>query len=183
MSRVGKIMMVAVVILSLVTLAAAQSKTMTGDVTVIKGTVESIDQQNRVLTVKDSKGKFVTVDVPEGAKKFSQLKVGDKISVRYYDTVTVRLKAPGEAAVDSSSAALTPAAGKELTGTAAKQRTITAVIQEIDPKVPSISFAGPNGWKYSRRVADKKILEKVKVGDRVDFTWTEAVLVDVESPK
>lgn len=182
MSKISRILMLAVMMLSLVTVVGAQSKTM-GDTTVVKGTVEAVDQQARVVTVKDTKGKFVTVDVPEGAKNLSKIKVGDKVSLRYYDGVTVRLKQAGEAAVDSSAAAKTPAEGKAMTGTVAKQRTITAVIQEIDPKVPSITFTGPNGWKYSRRVQDKKILEKVKVGDRVDFTWTEAVMIDIESPK
>ena len=182
MSKISRILILAVTMLSLVTVVGAQSKTM-GDTTVVKGTVEAVDQQARVVTVKDTKGKFITVDVPEGSKNFGKIKVGDKVSLRYYDGVTVRLKQPGEAAVDSSAAAKTPAEGKEMTGTIAKQRTITAVIQEIDPKVPSITFTGPNGWKYSRRVQDKKILEKVKVGDRVDFTWTEAVMIDIESPK
>ena len=163
--------------------AGAQSKTIPGDMTLVKGSVEAIDHEKRVLTIKDSKGKFVTVDVPEGAERFPAIKVGDKVSIRYYDTVTVRLKEPGEAAVDTSSAAVTPVGGAKPSGTAAKQRTITATIQEIDRGVPSITFVGPNGWKYSRRVSDKKLLEKVKVGDRVDFTWTDAVIIDVQGAK
>jgi len=46
--------------------------------------------------------------------------------------------------------------------------------------VPSITFTGPNGWKYSSRVEDKKALAKVKVGDRLDITWTEALILSVE---
>jgi len=49
--------------------------------------------------------------------------------------------------------------------------------------VPSISFSGPNGWKYSSRVEDKAALAKVKVGDRMDITWTLAVLISAEAPK
>ena len=33
------------------------------------------------------------------------------------------------------------------------------------------------------RVADKAALAKVKVGDRVDITWTMAVLISAEAPK
>ena len=183
MTGTGRLLMAAVLSLSTAAAAGAQSKTVTGDMTVVKGTVEAIDHAKRVLTVKDSKGKFVTVDAPKGADRFSAIKVGDRISLRYYDVVTVRLKEPGEAAVDSDSAAATPVAGAKPGGTIASQRTITATIQEIDRSVPSVTFVGPNGWKYSRRVADKKALDKVKVGDRVDFTWTEAVLIDVQAPK
>ena len=66
-------------------------------------------------------------------------------------------------------------------GTSAEQRTITATITQIDPKVPSITFKGPNNWTYSSRVEDRKAIEKVKVGDKVDITWTQATLIDVGS--
>ncbi len=48
--------------------------------------------------------------------------------------------------------------------------------------MPSITFSGPNGWTYSSRVEDKKALATVKVGDKVDITWTEALLLSLESP-
>ena len=63
---------------------------------------------------------------------------------------------------------------------AAQSKTIngeTATITAIDPKVPSITFSGPNNWTYSSKVEDKKALATVKVGDKVDITWTVALLV------
>jgi hypothetical protein len=46
--------------------------------------------------------------------------------------------------------------------------------------VPSITFAGPNGWSYSSKVQDKNALAKVKVGDKVDITWTDALLISFD---
>ena len=46
---------------------------------------------------------------------------------------------------------------------------------------PSITFTGPNGWKYTSKVQDKAALAKVKVGDKVDIVWTEAVLVSARA--
>ncbi len=83
----------------------------------------------------------------------------------------------------TAAAAVTPGTGAKPGATVATQRSMTAVIDAIDPNVPSISFKGPQGWKYSRRVLDKNVLKQVKVGDQVDFTWTEAVIVQVTSPK
>jgi hypothetical protein len=60
------------------------------------------------------------------------------------------------------------------------QRTITATIAEIDKSAPSITFVGPNGWKYSRRVVDPTVLDEVKIGDQVDITWNTDVTVSVE---
>jgi hypothetical protein len=181
-----KLMCVAVgtaMALAVSSVARAQSKTITGEMTTITATVEAIDHATRTLTVKSAKGDYVPIVVPESMKRFSEIKVGDTISARYYDNVVVRLKAPGEPAVDTAAKAVTPAAAGNLAGTGAKQRTITATIVAIDRDVPSITFKGENvKWNYSSRVADKQVLAKVKVGDRVDITWTEAVLVSVVPP-
>ena len=168
---------------ALATTARAQVKEVPGEMVTASGTVEAIDHTSRVLTLKDEHGHLDTIDVPASAKRFSEINVGDKVTVKYYDNVTVRLKKPGEASVNKESAATTPGTGAKPSGTMATQRTMTAVIEAIDPKVPSITFKGPQGWKYSRRVHDKEILKQVKVGDQVDFTWTEAVLISVATPK
>ena len=56
---------------------------------------------------------------------------------------------------------------------------MTATITGIDESASSITFTGPNGWKYSRRVVDTAVLDKVKVGDQVDITWDTNVTVAV----
>lgn len=163
--------------------AAAQAKEIPGESITASGTVEAIDHTKRVLTLKTEEGDFVTIDVPKQAARFPEIKVGDKVTARYYDNVVVRLKKPGEAAVNQLEGAVTPGAGAKPGATVAAQHTMTATVEAIDPKVPSIKFKGPKGWSYSRRVLDKKVLEQVKVGDRVDFTWTEAVTIEVAAPK
>ena len=109
------------------------------------------------------------------------LKVGDKITAKYYENIVLQVKPAGEPAVDKASGGAVRAEGTA--GTISHQRTITATITALDPNVPSITFTGPNGWKYSSRVEDKAALAKVKVGDKVDITWTEALLVSLDSPK
>jgi len=54
---------------------------------------------------------------------------------------------------------------------------MTATINEIDKGASSITFVGPNGWKYSRRVVDPAVFNQVKVGDRVDITWNTDLTV------
>ena len=49
--------------------------------------------------------------------------------------------------------------------------------------MPSVTFTGPNGWKYTSKVQDTSALAKVKVGDKVDVVWTEALLVSIEAGK
>jgi hypothetical protein len=158
------------------------TKTLTGEMKTITATIEAIEKATRSVTLKQENGEYVTITAPAEVAKFDAMKVGDKVTVKYYDNIVLRLKAPGEKAVDSSSSALTGTSNARPGATAATQRTITATITNIDPKIPSISFSGPNGWKYSSRVEDKEALKKVKVGDRLDITWTEAMLISIEAP-
>jgi hypothetical protein len=96
--------------------------------------------------------------------------------------VVLRMKPAGEKGVDSSDSAVTRSK-EAVAGTAAHQRTITATVTAVDMNVPSIAFSGPNGWKYSSRVEDKAALAKVKVGDKVDITWTEALIFSIDDAK
>jgi Carbonic anhydrase len=86
--------------------ALAQIKEIPGERVTQTGTVESIDHQARVLSLKEKTGKLVTIDVPETVERFDEVKVGDKVTVTYYDNVTVRLKKPGEAPVNALEGAL-----------------------------------------------------------------------------
>lgn len=161
----------------------AQSKTLEGDAVVMRVTVEAIEQSSRTLTVKNDKGLYETLQAGPNVERFSELKVGDKITVRYYENVVVRVKKPGEAAVDVDSAALTKGQGARPAGTAAAQRTITVTITQMDAKKGTVTVKGPNGYNYSRKVDDKKALSKLKVGDQLDMTWTEAALISVDPQK
>jgi hypothetical protein len=159
--------------------SGAQTKTIPGERQTITATVEAVDHSRRVVTLRDAKGDLRSIMVPDDVKRFSEIKVGDKLSATYYDNITLRVKAAGEPAVDTLKEGVTPGGGRKPAGTEAVQQTITATIDAIDMSVPSISFKGPRGWSYSTKVQDKNALAQVKVGDRVDITWTEALLVSV----
>jgi hypothetical protein len=160
----------------------AQTKTITGETKTMSATIESIESASRSVTVKKTDGSYEVFYVPAAIKQFETLKIGDTVKARYYENVVLTVKAPGEKAVDKGASAVTRA-HDSAAGTAAHQRTITATITAIDPKAPSISFAGPNGWKYSTRVEDTAALAKVKVGDKVDITWTEAMVLSLDAGK
>ena len=165
-----------------VSTAAQVSKTIQGEAKTVTVTVEAIEQASRSVTVKKPDGTYEVLSIPPTIKRFDTLKVGDKITARYYENMVLTLKAPGSKDVDSASAGVTKAAEGKPAVTSSRQRTITATIAAIDPAVPSITFTGPNGWKYTGRVQDKQALSKVKVGDKLDITWTEALLLSIDEP-
>ena len=82
--------------------AFGQTKTLTGKTEVVTGTVEAIQADTRIITVKGPKGNYVDMEVPKESKKFANLKVGDKVTARYYENLILRLKAPGEAEPDTA---------------------------------------------------------------------------------
>jgi hypothetical protein len=163
--------------------AGPQTKTIQGELQTLTATVEAIEASTRTLTLKGPKGNYLDVYVPETVTRFPTIKVGDKLVAKYYENLVLRLQQPGEKPLDRGGVAVTKAEGAGPGATAAMQRTITATITAIDPSVPSITFSGPNNWTYSSRVEDRKALAKVKTGDKVDITWTYALLVGFEPAK
>ena len=159
---------------------AEQAQQILGEMTTIRGVVEAVDYRQRVLTMKESGGKFTSIRVPAGRNsRFDEVKVGDGIQLRYYDVVSARVKPANEPAVDTSSTTSTPATDGRLGVTMATQRTITATITAIELSARSVTFSGPAGFSYSRRASDSTDLEALKVGDRIDVTWTEAVQIAI----
>jgi hypothetical protein len=169
MKRVKIILSASGLVLALAIPGWAQVKELPTQTVTVAGTVETIDQARRV-------------DVLEGAKRFNEIKVGDKVKATYNNHVMVRLKEPGEPAVNTENTSKVTSVGEGTRpgGTAAVERIMTATIAAIDKSTSSITFVGPNEWKYSRRVVDPMVLDKLKVGDRIDITWNTDVTVSVE---
>ena len=176
--KLGMTMSVAfAVIWALALPSSAQVKQLPTQTITIAGTIETIDQGKRAMNIKTADGKFVAVNVPENVKRFSEFKVGDKVKATYNNNVIVRLKPAGEAPVDTVDKSY---AKGQKSGTEVMVRRMTASIVDIDKSASSISFEGPNGWKYSRRVVDPKVFDQVKVGDKVDIVWSTDLSVAVE---
>lgn len=137
----------------------------------ISGTIETIDDARQVVNIKTADGKIESINVPLNVKQFDQLKVGDKVSATYHNTVSARLKSPDEPRVDTIRAASSMGQEVQSGGTAAMVKTMTVTVRDVDKNASSISVDGPNGWQYSRRIADPTLLDQIKVGDRLDITW------------
>jgi len=180
MKRLGVGLIAAAVLVSMARTATAQTKTVKSEMSTETATVEAIEASTRTVTLKKADGTYVSVVAGPDITRFAEVKVGDKVNARYYENVVVRLKRPGESDVVSTATGTTGSEQVMPGGTRAKQTTITATIAAIDMNTPSITFTGPSGWKYTSKVQDTDALAKVKVGDKVDIVWTEALLVSLE---
>ena len=124
--------MAAVVLASSAQVAMAQSKTVRSEMRTETAIVEAIEASSRTLTLKKADGSFVTTVAGPDITRFAEVKIGDKVNVRYYENVIVRLKRPGEPDVVSSAKGTTLPIRSCPGGTRAKQVTITATITAID---------------------------------------------------
>ena len=146
-------------------------------------TIQSIDKATRIVTLKGEKGADVEVTVPPQMEGFNSLKVGDVVSATYYDAVALNIRRPGDPA---PGAPVTSVQRKEGTpgSQARKEQTFTATIDAIDSAAPSVRLKGPQGRVVTLAVRDSSQLKNLKVGDAVDVTYYQSLMVKVaHAPK
>ena len=169
----------AVAALSVAVQAQTASKTIKGPLneTLI---IQAISPTDRLITFRNEKGEERTVYAGPEVKRFAELKVGQKVQIRYYESVVATLaRADQKTEALKAASAVTPGTGPLPGGTVARQMTATVDIVNIDLNVPSITVKGASGGMVTRKVENPKLLEGFKAGDRVTITYTEAALIEV----
>ncbi len=147
-------------------------------------TIQAIDKANRLVTLKDESGAEDIMQVGPAMKRFDELKVGDKVRVSYYESLVFQVRKPGDPAkAPGDTAKMTPGTGASPSGTMARQQTTSVEVMAIDQKLPSITVKTADGRTVTRKVDNPKNIEGVKVGDKIDITYTQAALVSVEPLK
>jgi hypothetical protein len=144
--------------------------------------IEAIDKTARLVTLKDKDGATETIHCGPEVKRFDELKVGDTVTFRYYESVAYAIRKPGQPSglPAPKGPSITRGEGPRPGGTIANQETATVTVKAIDEKVPSVTVLTEDGRTVSFKVEDKKNLKDVKVGDKVEITYTEAVMISVQ---
>jgi Cu/Ag efflux protein CusF len=161
--------------------ASAAQKPVTAAETLTKtATIVAIDKTARMVTLKGQDGYMVDVVCGPEVQRFDALKVGDTVTFRYHESVVSAISRPGDKPKEPISTSVTRTSGAKPGGTIAQQLTAVVTIEEIDPKIPSVSVKTDSGSRMSFKVEDKKNLEGYKVGDKVNITYTQALAVSVK---
>jgi hypothetical protein len=162
----------------------AQDAVTKANVMEVAATITAIDSTNRMLTLRDEKGNEDTFSVDKAVQRFDELKVGQKINITYYESIVFQLLKPGEKGSGTSfEAALNRAKSALPAGTIATQEKMTVTVKAIDPAIPSVTVATDDGRVVTRKIEDKKNLTNLKPGDRVDITFTRALVTNVAPGK
>jgi hypothetical protein len=175
----------ALVVLPLVALAqtpAAPKPVTQTDAVEMTAKIEAIDKTAREITLKDKDGEMETISCGPEVKRFDELKVGDTVTFRYYESIAYAIRKPGQPSglPTQTGPSITRSKGPKPGGTLAQQETATVTVKAIDAKVPSITVVTEDKRTVSLKVEDKKNLKDVKVGDKVEITYTEAVMISVK---
>ncbi len=169
-------------LVSLPIVAVAQKPVTDAAVVELTTKIEAIDKDLRLVTLRDKDGDTETIFCGPEVTRFGELKVGDTVTFRYYEAVAYSIRKPGQtsglpAAGDRT---VVRGTGRRPSGTVSQQQTATVTIKAIDMKVPSATVLTEDGRTLSFRVEDKKNLDGLKVGDKVEVTYTQALMISVK---
>ena len=150
----------------------------------VSATVTAIDKATRQVTLKGPEGRVNTVTAGAEVRNFDQVKVGDVVTVRYVESLTLTLKKDGKELrnMTDTPAAVRAPAGERPGGAVGRQVEVTANVIALDAKTQTVTLQGPK-QTVELKVPDAGQFKLIKVGDQIQATFTEAVALAVEPAK
>jgi len=151
----------------------------------LTATVEDIDYTKRHVTLKGPDGNSVQVAVSDSVKNFPQMKKGDVVNVGYYESLALAIAKPGETLTPTSrsQAIATRPEGQKPGAAAVSVTDTTATVEDIDRDKREVTLKGMDG-KIAKVLVDPSVgnLQRIKKGDQITATYTEALAISVEPP-
>jgi hypothetical protein len=150
----------------------------------ITASVEAINYINREVTLKGALGNTVTFTADKRVKRLNEVKVGDLVQAEYYICLAAELRQPtpeeekvpfvmldaaGRAPKDTS-----PAGG------GLRRFKVVTTVEGLDRPTETVTVKGPGGNYLTVRVADPANLPRMRIGDTIVDTYTEALAISLE---
>lgn len=157
----------------------------------VSATVQSIDVERRLLSLRDDSGQQVTVEVAPAVRNLAQVKPGDRVVARYYESLAAELVARGDQSGSTQPPVQDAVIGRTAPGdrpgvVVGTENRQTVRITNVDKKNHVVSFFGSDGLARSvpiKTPQGREFIGKLKEGDEVEVRYTEAVAVTVEPVK
>jgi hypothetical protein len=146
----------------------------------VAATITAIDKATRAITLKGPKGDEVTIVAGPEVKNFAQLKVGDTVNMKYYESLALELKKGGGLKVEKTEKAGAVGAkpGETPAGVAGRQVTVVGDVIKLDASTQTVTVKGPNRT-LDLKARDPEQFKLIAVGDQIQATYTEASAVSV----
>lgn len=144
--------------------------------------VIAIDQTTRSVALRMADGSEVAFEAGPQVRNLDQVEAGDSVRVSYLESIVYHLRKPGEAApgVSVEEGTLRALPGEAPAGAVARTVFVTATVRGLDPSAPSVTLEASTGEQRTLKVRNADRLKGVKVGDLVEFAFTQAVAVELE---
>lgn len=147
-------------------------------------TVAAIDYDTRMVTLRGTTGNSLTLVVDSDVKNFGQVKVGDKVTVSYYQGFAAEVKKPGTGVkgVEETAAGATAAPGERPAGGVGAMIRTTVIIESVDTSFDTVTFRRHDGSVRTIAISDpniRKAIRDLKKGDEVEVSYVEAVAIEV----
>jgi Cu/Ag efflux protein CusF len=157
--------------------AAAQAPNVVTSETTTRATVDRIEKSTRVVTLRGDGNAFQSVYVDPSIKAFDDLKVGDVVTVRYVESTVVRVRRDAKLAEVHDT---TEEAKKAGNINVVEQLKGVVTVDSIDSQGQTITYRTRGDQKMIRVVQDKKLLEGLRPGDRIEVTLTRERAISIE---
>lgn len=146
--------------------------------------VKKIDQKTRKVTLQRADGSLIKFTAGENVRNLGKVKVGDEVTVGYYESLAYEVRKPGEATpgVAVAEQLARAKAGEKPGAVGAQVTTVTATITAIDKATMMVTLRSAEGETTSIKARDAQKLDRVAVGDLVEITYTEAIGITVDDP-
>ena len=166
--------------------ASAPESLELSEVQEISATVTAVDYSQRRVAVRGPQGNEFSLDVGPDVRNLAQVQVGDTIRLSYEQAYVATLTDADEV---SSSVPVTIGAARaelgERPGAAVGQEvTATVRIESVGPDGETVTFTGPAGRLEAikiRRDEARTFARRLRPGDIVEITYTEAIAIQVEA--
>ena len=144
-------------------------------------TVESVDVKKRHVMLRDAAGREHALVLGPEVRNVDQLKKGDRVTVQYAESLSLKLVKNGKELPSRTETADMSRSepGAKPGGVVAEQVKVTADVIAVDADKHTVTLKGPNRT-VDLTVSDPAQLALIKVGDKINAVYTQAVAVDVK---
>jgi len=145
-----------------------------------QATVIKLAKATREVTLRSEDGDTLSVVAGAEVKNFAQIKVGDLVKVTYTERLTIHVEAPGTPEMVEETMTGAAKLGEKPSGSMTERTQYKATITAIDKKLGTATLKGYDGEEFVVTPLHPENLDRVKIGELVVFTYTEAVAARVE---
>ncbi|HWK52478.1 MAG TPA: hypothetical protein VNR40_21430 [Steroidobacter sp.] len=177
------IVVVSLACLPLLGLAGEPKPVSQENVTKATATVQSVDHDTRSLVLRTSDGVDTLVVVGPEVRNFDQIEAGDTVTATYKEALAAEVVPKGKASEEEPRTTISKSRanpGEPPAASVTQSISTDVVIQSVDQSFDTVTFKRPDGIVRTVAISDPeatKFVQKLKPGDEVRITYTEATAI------